>query len=137
MLCNSYMRQFRSSLPKFHCVKSVHIWSYSGPHFPALGQNKERYSVSLRFQSEYGKMRTRTTPNTNTFHTVFTQRPWSDYLQILCTDYYLTLFLRDWLLLCAFLFTVRFFFIVLNDFLTSALVVVRLKQTVDEQSKFT
>ena len=51
----------------FHCVKSVRIRSYSGPHFPALGPNAKRYSVSLRIQSEWGKMKTRITPNTNTF----------------------------------------------------------------------
>ena len=32
------------------CVKSVHIRSYSGPHFPAFGLNTERYFVSLRIQ---------------------------------------------------------------------------------------
>ena len=32
---------------------------FSGPYFPAFGLNTERYSVSLRIQSEYGKMRTR------------------------------------------------------------------------------
>ena len=60
-----YMEPYIKSL-----VKSVRIWSYSGPHFPALGLNKERYSVSLRIQSECGKIRTRITPNTGTFHTV-------------------------------------------------------------------
>ena len=34
-----------------HCVKRVRIRSYSGPHFPALRLNTERYSVSLRIQS--------------------------------------------------------------------------------------
>ena len=58
-------------ISNFHCVKSVRIRSYSGPHFPAFGLNMERYSVSLRIQSEYGKMRTRTTPNTDTFYAVF------------------------------------------------------------------
>ena len=38
-----------------HCVKSVRIWSYSGPYFPALGLNTERYPVSLRIQSECGE----------------------------------------------------------------------------------
>ena len=33
---------------------------------------KERYSVSLRIQSESGKMQTRITPNTDTFHAVVT-----------------------------------------------------------------
>ena len=55
----------------FHCVKSVRIRSYSGPHFPAFGLNTERYGVSLCIQSECGKMRTRITPNTDTFHAMF------------------------------------------------------------------
>ena len=38
-----------------HCVKSVRFRSYSGPYFPAFGMNTERYSVSLRNQSECGK----------------------------------------------------------------------------------
>ena len=50
-----------------HCVKSVRIRSYSGPHFPAFGLNMERYSISLRVQSECGKMRTKIIPNTDTF----------------------------------------------------------------------
>ena len=53
-----------------YCVKSVHIRSYSGPHFPAFGLNAERYFVSLRIQFECGKVRTRITPNTNTFYAV-------------------------------------------------------------------
>ena len=53
-----------------HCVKSVCIRSYSGPHFPAFGLNTKRYSVPLRIQSECGEMRTRTTPNTDTFYAV-------------------------------------------------------------------
>ena len=43
-----------------HCVKIVRIRSFSGPY----------YSVSLRIQAEYGKIRTRKTPNTDTFHTM-------------------------------------------------------------------
>ena len=61
--------------------KCVRIRSYSGPHFSAFGLNTERYSVSLRIQSECGKMRTlfmqchchwkcRITPNTDTFYAV-------------------------------------------------------------------
>ena len=42
----------------------------SGPHFPAFGLNTERYSVSLRIQSECGKMRARITDNTDTFQAV-------------------------------------------------------------------
>ena len=29
-----------------YCVKSVRVWSYSGPYFPAFGLNTERYGVS-------------------------------------------------------------------------------------------
>ena len=52
-----------------HCVKSVRIRSYFGPYFPAFGLNTERYGVSLRIQSECGKLRTRITPNMDTFYT--------------------------------------------------------------------
>ena len=55
----------------FHCVKIVRIWSYFGPHFPAFGLNTERYSASLCIQFKCGKMRTRITPNMDTFYTVF------------------------------------------------------------------
>ena len=48
------------SLEKQHCVKRVRIQSFSGPYFPA-------YRVSLRIQSEFGKMRTRKTPYTEHF----------------------------------------------------------------------
>ena len=53
-----------------HCVKSVLIRSYSRPHFPTFALNTKRYGVSLRIQSECGKMQTRATPNTDTFHAV-------------------------------------------------------------------
>ena len=55
---------------KVHCVKSVHIRSYSGPYFPTFGLNTDRYGVSLRIQSKCGKIRTRITPNTYTFYAV-------------------------------------------------------------------
>ena len=42
----------------------------SGPYFPVFGLNTERYSVSLRIQSEDGKIGTRITPNMDTFHAV-------------------------------------------------------------------
>ena len=51
-----------------HCVKKVRIRRYSGPHFPSFWLNTERYGISLRIQSECGKMRTRITLNTDTFH---------------------------------------------------------------------
>ena len=53
-------------------MKSVHIRNYSGSHFPAFGLNteRERDTVSLRIQSECGKMQARITPNTETFYAV-------------------------------------------------------------------
>ena len=51
-----------------YCVKSIRIQSYSNLHFPTFRLNTERYSVSLYIQSEGGKMRIRTTPNTLTFY---------------------------------------------------------------------
>ena len=53
-----------------HCVKSVRIRSYPAPYFPSFGMNTERLSVSLRNQSEFGKIQTRITPNMDTFHAV-------------------------------------------------------------------
>ena len=52
------------------CVKCVHIWSYSGQHFPAFGLNTEKYSPSLRIQSKCRKIRTRIITKTDTFYAV-------------------------------------------------------------------
>ena len=38
-----------------HCVKNVHIWSFSGLYFPAFGLNTARYSISIRIQSKFRK----------------------------------------------------------------------------------
>ena len=51
-------------------MKYVRIRSFSGLYFPAFGLNTERYSVSLRIQSECRKIRTTKTPNTDTFYAV-------------------------------------------------------------------
>ena len=72
----------------YHFVESVRIWGYFGPHFPAFGLNTERYGVSLRTQSECGKMRTRKTPNMYTFHVVYMYTFSSCLLQH-CNIYYL------------------------------------------------
>ena len=53
-----------------HCEKIANIRSFPGPYFPAFELNKETYSVSLRIQSLGGKIRTRKTPNMDTFHVV-------------------------------------------------------------------
>ena len=82
-----------------HCVKSARIRSYSGPHFPAFGLHTKRYSVSLRIQSEWGKMRTWITPNTDTFYAqgFFTKNPHhrclAMFLRLKCTIKYHILFI--------------------------------------------
>ena len=58
----------------FPCVKSVRIRSHSGPHFPTFRLKTERYEVSFGIQFECGKIRTRITPNTDTFHAVFIKK---------------------------------------------------------------
>ena len=55
----------------YHCVKSVHVQSYSGLHFHSFKLSIERYKTSLCIQSECGKIRTRTTPNMDTIYTVY------------------------------------------------------------------
>ena len=73
-----------------HCVKSVRIWSYSGPHFPVFGLNTERYSVSLYIQSEWKKMWTRITPNKSTFYAMVVinlKRECSENKEINCGEY--------------------------------------------------
>ena len=41
-LLEPFKRSFIYMMNK-HCVTSVHIWSYSGPYFPTLGLETERY----------------------------------------------------------------------------------------------
>ena len=57
-----------NTFSEHHYVKNVCIRSFCGPYFPAFRLNTERYSVSLRIQSECGEIRTRKTPNSDTFH---------------------------------------------------------------------
>ena len=65
----------KSPVTASHCVKCFRIRSVSGPYSPEFGLNTERYvsvfgGVSLGIQSECGKIRTRKTPDTDTFHAV-------------------------------------------------------------------
>ena len=53
---------------KLHYVKGVRFRSFSGSYFPAFGLNTETCGVSLHIQSKCGIIRTRKTPNTDTFH---------------------------------------------------------------------
>ena len=67
-----YIRNFSLESIKREChyVKGVRICSFSGPCFPASGLNTETYGVNLHIQSKCGKIRTRKTANTDTFHVV-------------------------------------------------------------------
>lgn len=49
--------------------EKIHIWVFSGPCFAKPGLIS-LYSVSLRIQSEFGKIQTSKTPNTDTLHAV-------------------------------------------------------------------
>ena len=57
-------------LDSFTLREKCRAWSYLGPYFSAFGLNTERNTVSLRIQSECGKIRTRIIPNTDTFYAV-------------------------------------------------------------------
>ena len=50
------------------CVKCLLVWSYSGSFSLLFGLNTERYELYFHIQSECGKIRTRITPKTDTFH---------------------------------------------------------------------
>ena len=64
------MIELNISVKVTQCGKSFRIWSFSGSYIPTFELNTDRYSVYLRVQSEYEKIRTRKIPNTNPFHVV-------------------------------------------------------------------
>ena len=64
-----------------HCAKYVRIRSFSGPHFPAFGLNTKIYRVILRVQDKFGKMRTRKTPNTDTFYAAHIEPSQCDFFR--------------------------------------------------------
>ena len=51
---------------EYHCVRSIHIRSYSGPYFPAFGLNTEYLSVFSPNAEKYGPEKLR-------MQTIFTQ----------------------------------------------------------------
>ena len=59
-----------------NCVKSVRIQSFSNPYFTAFGMNTEINRVKLRIQYECGKIRTRKSPNTDSFNIVNSSVSW-------------------------------------------------------------
>ena len=59
-----------------HCIKCVRIRSYSGPHFSRISPHSEwirRDTVSLRIQSECGKIREKCGPEYFGTRTLFTK----------------------------------------------------------------
>ena len=73
-----------------HCMKSVRILSYSGPHFSRI------FPYSVWMWENARKTRTRITPNTDTFHAVIAHFEWNySSMSIQCLniwDKLLTLF---------------------------------------------
>ena len=61
MFLNRVTQSFKKIMKDPYCVKSVHIWNFSGPYFPTFG---------VTIQSGCGKILSRKTPNTYTFHAV-------------------------------------------------------------------
>ena len=61
---------FYETYYKLHCVESAPIRSFSGPYFPSFVLNMERYGVSLRIRSKFGKIRTRKAPKADNFQAV-------------------------------------------------------------------
>ena len=64
-----------------HCVKRVHIRSYSCPHFSRISRNWTEYEeiriispYSVPMRENVGKMGTRITPNTDSFYAVVRMR---------------------------------------------------------------
>ena len=58
--CNRDAYSFIKSIwVTIHCLKSIQIWSFSGPYFPVFGLNTDIYRVNLRIQSKYRKIRTK------------------------------------------------------------------------------
>ena len=57
--------------PREKCLYLEFFWSLFSP---AFGLNKGRYFVSLRIQSGWGKIRTRKTRNTDSFHALIVDK---------------------------------------------------------------
>ena len=53
-----------------HCVKSVRIQSYSGPHFSRMFPHLDIFPYSVLIRENVGKMRTRITLHTDLFYAV-------------------------------------------------------------------
>ena len=85
-LKNNVFATERSAFLSKHFLKSVRIRSFSSPYFSAFGLNTQRYSVSLCFQFECGKIQTRKSPNTGTFQEVKNREIDSNLLNYTASD---------------------------------------------------
>ena len=67
-----------------HCVKNVHIRSYSGPYFPAFGLNTERspYSVQVREKTDQTNSEYRHFSRSIWFYVVFRRHTMEHLLNI-------------------------------------------------------
>ena len=65
MFCWKYDKVFQSS----SLCESARIQGFWCPYFPKFRLNTEIYSINLRIQTKSGKMRTRKTPNMDTWKT--------------------------------------------------------------------
>ena len=74
VLKNTYF-SIKISTASSHFVKSICIWSYFSPHFFRIwteyGEILRISPYSVRMREISGKMRTRITPNTDTFYARF------------------------------------------------------------------
>ena len=77
-----------------HCIKSVHIQSYSGPHFPAFRINMERYEVYKSIQNIQSIWKIRSIQNISLYF-MYSVRMWenvdqnnSEFGHYLCSVYY-------------------------------------------------
>ena len=71
------LKEQLKNLPKsFWYISGIFAWKgpkyrvFSGLYFPAFGLNMDRYSVSLRIQSNCAKVRAKKPPYLDTFHAV-------------------------------------------------------------------
>ena len=69
--CKECGRPYVGLVNKRFRLLSRHKKCPHSEYFPAFGPNTERYGVFLHIQSESGKIQTRKTPNTDTFHVVY------------------------------------------------------------------
>ena len=94
-----------------HCVKSVRIQNFSGLYFPAFGLNTERYSVSLRIQSECWKIWTR---KTLWIWTLFTQCK-TTFFKYSFGDWWLSLYSKPTVESCFGKYPVNIYLLKINN----------------------